>query len=139
VLLVAVVAIGVILLMAFAISRFGGDDATGGLLPPGEEQVGVNGDTNGAGDASPIVENTPATATDDAPPVGQPEPSGVVPAVEGQTEEAAIAAIEEAGLLPNIRYEPHEGEPGIVLHQSPDAGTEREPGDPMTIIVSEAP
>lgn len=135
VLTVAVVVIGAVLVLAFAISRLGGDEGGG---PAGEGAPGIEG---------AAVEDE---ADDDPPPddgagaepgegEGEPLATGIVPGVIGETEEAAIAAIESAGLVPNVRYEPDEGQPGIVLMQQPDAGSEREPGDEMTIIVSQEP
>jgi cytoskeleton protein RodZ len=134
VLIVAAVVIGGVLLLAFLISNLGGDD-DGGLVPPGD-QTGTNGAIPGIPD-----DNGDANGNGEPDPVGNGGPvgSGVVPDVEGENESFAIEAIEAAGLVPNVRYEPHDGTPGIVLTQSPAAGTQREPGDPVTIIVSEAP
>lgn len=132
VLAVAVAAIGVIILLAFIISGLGGDDAASGLPQGDDPAEGVNGD---AGDEpEPTAATTGETNGDGN---GAGAPSGIVPEVQGESEEAAIALIEEAGLVPNIRYEPNAGPPGVVLEQAPDAGTQREPGEQMTIIVSE--
>ena len=126
VLVVAVVAIVGILFLAFMISRLGGGDD---LDPnPTSAVEGAGGDEDG----------------DEEPPADTPVPTlggnGLVPNVEGETEDAARAAIEAAGLVPNVIYEPTDSlGPGVVLTQSPGPGVQRSPGDPMTIVVSEAP
>jgi cytoskeleton protein RodZ len=125
VLAVAIIAIAAILFLAFAISRLGGDDD----LDPASPTSAVEG----AGDDSE-PEATPDT------PIPTLGGNGLVPDVEGDTEDTARAAIEAAGLVPNVIYEPTDAvSPGIVLTQSPGPGIQRSPGDPMTIVVSEAP
>lgn len=128
VLIVAVVAIVGILFLALMISRLGGGDED--LDPTNPTSVVEGGGDGEAGD-----EETPAATQ--APTLSG---NGLVPGVEGETEEAARAAIEAAGLVPNVIYEPTDAvAPGIVLTQSPGPGIQRSPGDPMTIVVSEAP
>lgn len=127
VLIVAVVAIAAILFLAFMISRLGGDDDN---LDPTNPTSAVEGGDDGA-----VEEETPAETA--APTLGG---DGLVPNVEGETEDAARAAIQAAGLVPNVIYEPTDSvAPGVVLTQSPGPGVQRSPGDPMTIVVSEAP
>lgn len=122
--LVAIVAVLAILALAFIISRVGGGGDDDSALPGASETVD---------DASEI-----ATATPTNPPAGAS--SGVVPFVEGETREDAVAAIEAASLVPNIREEPTDSvSPGIVITQSPSGDTQMSPGDPVTIIVSVAP
>jgi cytoskeleton protein RodZ len=138
VLAVAVVAIGVILLLAFAISRLGGNGAELGVAPGLDDTPGVNGGVVDPVDDGEVI----APPDDDEQPAqqnGAAAPSGIVPDVEGDTEERAVDAIRDAGLEPNIRYEATDAMPGIVLTQSPAPGTQRSPGDPVTIIVSEEP
>ena len=63
-----------------------------------------------------------------------------VPGVIGMTEEEAEAAILEAGFTPSTLYEPNdEYEEGIVFGQDPEEGAELDPGDTVTIVVSEGP
>ena len=128
VLVVAVVAIVGILFLAFMISRLGGGDDDLDPTNPTSAVEGAGGDQDG----------------DEEPPADTPAPSlggnGLVPNVEGETEDAARAAIQAAGLVPNVIYEPTDSlNPGVVLTQSPGPGVQRSPGDPMTIVVSEAP
>lgn len=126
VLAVAIIAIAGILFLAFVISRLGGDDD----LDTGSPTSVVEG----SGDDTEPEDTTPDT------PIPTLGGNGLVPGVEGQTEDAARAAIEAAGLVPNVIYEPTDAaSPGIVLTQSPGPGIQRSPGDPMTIVVSEAP
>ena len=66
-----------------------------------------------------------------------PEPA-IVPGVIGFTEEAAIAAIEGAGLVPVVDRSPSEEQPeGIVFAQDPDEGFVTSPGEEVVIAVSE--
>ncbi|MDZ7727658.1 MAG: helix-turn-helix domain-containing protein [Dehalococcoidia bacterium] len=137
---VAIIAVVGILGLAFMISSLGGDDGAADPVPPGGDAADVsgNGDAAGSegdgGDDSSIVDAPTAT----------PEPEatgdeGVVPDVTGETEEDAIAAIESAGLVPNVRMNPDESPAGTVVTQSPGPGTQLEPGEPVTIVVSEGP
>ena len=67
-----------------------------------------------------------------------PEPT-VVPGVIGFTEEAAVAAIEGAGLTPSVDRLPNEASEGTVFAQDPAEGAEVEPGDVVVIAVSSGP
>lgn len=61
-----------------------------------------------------------------------------VPTLIGETRERAEALINEAGLTVGTvteRADP-EAEPGIVVDQSPVAGIERDPGEPVNLVVS---
>ena len=63
-----------------------------------------------------------------------------VPGVIGMTQEEAEAAIIEAGFTPSVLTEPNdEYEEGIVFGQDPEEGAELDPGDTVTIVVSEGP
>ena len=63
-----------------------------------------------------------------------------VPGVIGMTQEEAEATILEAGFTPSVLSEPNdEFEEGIVFGQDPEEGAELEPGDTVTIVVSEGP
>ncbi|MGH2730656.1 MAG: PASTA domain-containing protein, partial [Actinomycetota bacterium] len=63
-----------------------------------------------------------------------------VPFVEGQTEEDAIADIEAVGLEAEVITAPsNDVDEGVVIAQDPAGGTEAEPGDVVTITVSEGP
>jgi cytoskeleton protein RodZ len=128
VLVVAVVAIAAILFLAFMISRLGGGDDN---LDPTNPTSAVEGGGDTETDDSETTVATPP------PTLGG---NGLVPDVEGDSEDAARAAIQAAGLVPNVIYEPTDSVgPGIVLTQSPGPGVQRSPGDPMTIVVSEVP
>jgi serine/threonine-protein kinase len=61
-----------------------------------------------------------------------------VPTLIGETRERAEALLNEAGLTVGTvteRADP-EAEPGIVIEQSPVAGIERDPGEPVNFVVS---
>jgi eukaryotic-like serine/threonine-protein kinase len=62
-----------------------------------------------------------------------------VPFVTGQTQEAAEAEIEAAGLVPEVTTAPSDEDEGIVIAQDPEGGVEAEPGDTVRITVSEGP
>ncbi|HEU4449086.1 MAG TPA: Stk1 family PASTA domain-containing Ser/Thr kinase [Gaiellaceae bacterium] len=67
------------------------------------------------------------------------EPVGV-PLVEGLQRERAVNVIERAGLEAVVEEEPSlEFDPGIVMEQSPRAGSRIPRGDPVTIVVSTGP
>jgi len=122
VLVVALVAVLGILALAFLVSRLGGgDDENGSPVP-----------TTEPGDNGGVTQPTPTTSAA----IGG---NGVVPDVIGELQADAVAAITAAGLSPNIRTEKNDATAGTVITQSPSAGTQREPGDPVTIIVSEGP
>ena len=65
--------------------------------------------------------------------------STVVPTVSGLEEEAAIAAIEEASLAPEVRRVIDEAEAGTVLRTEPDAGITVSPGAAVTLVISNGP
>jgi beta-lactam-binding protein with PASTA domain len=66
-------------------------------------------------------------------------PETIVPNVIGFTEEAAVQAIEAEGLVAKVNRAPDDAPEGTVIDQDPDGGTEAEPGDEVTILVSEGP
>ncbi|HJQ94487.1 MAG TPA: Stk1 family PASTA domain-containing Ser/Thr kinase [Acidimicrobiia bacterium] len=61
-----------------------------------------------------------------------------VPALIGETRERAEVLLNEAGLTVGAVTEraDSEAEPGIVIEQSPVAGIERDPGEPVNFVVS---
>ncbi|ROR65584.1 Stk1 family PASTA domain-containing Ser/Thr kinase [Agrococcus jenensis] len=65
--------------------------------------------------------------------------STVVPTVSGLEEEAAITAIEEASLTPEVRRVIDEAEAGTVLRTEPDAGITVSPGAAVTLVISNGP
>ncbi|MDP9067733.1 MAG: Stk1 family PASTA domain-containing Ser/Thr kinase [Actinomycetota bacterium] len=67
---------------------------------------------------------------------GGPE-AVVVPSVIGQSEDTAVAEIEAAGLVADVLTAPSEDPEGVVFAQDPEAGAEAQPGDVVTITVSE--
>lgn len=139
---VAIIAVVGILGLAFFISSLGGGDGNGNPVPPSDESgdgsgngAGIAGEGEGESDGDSSIVDAP-TATPEPATTGD---EGVVPGVEGETEEDAIAAIEAAGLVPNVRMNPDESPAGTVVTQSPGPGTQLEPGEPVTIVVSEGP
>lgn len=98
----------------------------------------------GGGGESPQASPTPATtgtatatseATESAAAAGSVQP-GVVPAVIGETEDDAVAAIQAAGLQPRVFQEASAEPEGTVTDQSPAAGTQLSPGSEVRIVVS---
>lgn len=67
---------------------------------------------------------------------GGPEPVRV-PSVIGQDEQTAIDEIEAAGLEADVLTASSEEAEGTVIAQDPEAGAEANPGDIVTITVSE--
>ncbi|MCR8670494.1 Stk1 family PASTA domain-containing Ser/Thr kinase, partial [Agrococcus sp. HG114] len=65
--------------------------------------------------------------------------SATVPAVAGLTEDEAVAAVEEAGLEPEVRRMIDEADAGTVLRSEPDSGVRLAPGSPVTVVVSNGP
>jgi len=124
---VAIVAIALVLFVALIISRLGG---------------GSTSDSPGITDPASVTDQTPepaATNDDSVAPSGLATTPGVVPDVEGQPQEVAIAAIREAGFEPNITSSPDDAPAGTVLTQSPGPGVEQAAGSKVTIVVSEGP
>jgi serine/threonine-protein kinase len=63
-----------------------------------------------------------------------------VPDVTGSSEDDARAQLEDAGFRVEVaREQSEDSEPGTVLRQDPEAGTEAERGSAVTIVVAEAP
>ncbi|HJR45268.1 MAG TPA: Stk1 family PASTA domain-containing Ser/Thr kinase [Actinomycetota bacterium] len=60
-----------------------------------------------------------------------------VPSVIGQSEETAVQEIEAAGLSADVLTAPSDQDEGVVIAQDPEGGAEAEPGDIVTITVSE--
>ena len=71
------------------------------------------------------------------PPRPEPGPRTVkVPDVTGETEDAAMNLIKEAGLSVGAREtEPAPDRVGIVLAQNPAAGTEDKPKTPVDLVI----
>lgn len=65
--------------------------------------------------------------------------STVVPTVAGMQEEAAVAAIEEASLVPEVRRVIDDAEAGTVLRSEPDAGITVSPGSAVSLVISNGP
>jgi cytoskeleton protein RodZ len=124
VLAVAAVAVIAMLGVAFAISSFGGGGGEGDNSPiPTTEGTGTTGS------------ETPTTPTTTGV-----TGSGIVPDIIGATQADAVAAVEAAGLLPNIPPPTqNDATAGTVIEQAPGPGTQSDPGDPVTIIVSGGP
>lgn len=120
---VALAAVLGILALAFLLSRMGGGGGDGSVVPTSE---GGGANPGGTGLTTPT---TQAATTG----------NGIVPDVVGDLQADAVAAITAAGLVPNVRPVKDDATPGTVIEQSPDAGAQLDPGDPMTIVVSEGP
>jgi hypothetical protein len=125
---VAIVAIALVLVIALAISRLGGDSTPEGLALPGSTTA-----------ANALDPDATATTGDGMAPSGLTTTPGIVPDLEGQPQEVAIAAIREAGFEPNVTTSPDDAPAGMVLDQAPGAGVEHTPGGNVTIVVSEGP
>lgn len=67
------------------------------------------------------------------------EDESPVPAVVGQPEDAAQAQIEDAGFESRSEQQESDRPRGIVLDQSPDAGTELEEGETVLLTISSGP
>jgi beta-lactam-binding protein with PASTA domain len=65
--------------------------------------------------------------------------STVVPTVTGLDEAAAVAAIEEADLTPEVRRVIDDADAGTVLRTEPDAGITLAPGAAVTVVISNGP
>ena len=61
------------------------------------------------------------------------------PAVSGKTLEEARTALERAGLTVQVRTAPSSKPGGVVLRQTPSAGTDVPPGSSVVIVVSSGP
>jgi hypothetical protein len=62
--------------------------------------------------------------------------AGVVPAVRGEKQDAAVRAIEQAGLKARVITDASAEPEGTVIDQSPAAGTQLAPGSEVRIVVS---
>lgn len=134
---VALVAIGLIVLLALFISSLGGDDSPSGTGPIGgaDDTPGTtaNGDGQPATAGNPRSEGELTTSGLDVTP-------GIVPDLVGEPVEVARLAIQEAGFI--VEEIPEKTEtfaPGMVTNQAPAAGLALEPGAVVIISVSEAP
>ena len=115
-------AILVVGIAAFLIATLGGDDGdpaggTGSPSPEQSETVTSTTDATGTG-----------TTTGALP--------GVVPSVIGQSQSAAVEAVESAGLEPRIITSTSAEPEGTVIDQSPAAGTQLQQGAEVRIVVS---
>jgi hypothetical protein len=126
VVVVALAAILFVVLLAFLVSRLGGDGNGGGInVPQDSTNIAAGADDDDA------AEPTPTTGTSAQP--------GIVPSVEGLTQEQAIAEVLAAGFAPTVRERPDSTTAGTVVTQSPAGGLEAEPGSSVTLIVSSGP
>ncbi|MCA9845367.1 MAG: helix-turn-helix domain-containing protein [Dehalococcoidia bacterium] len=133
VVLVAVAAIVMVVLLALFLSRAGGGDSDGGIIPNSSNVEGAGADGDASGDGA-------SGATDEAPTSTiSAAVAGIVPEVRGLTQDTAIAEIRAAGFLPNVQTRPSNEDEGIVFDQSPAPNTEGPGGSEVTILVSEGP
>jgi serine/threonine-protein kinase len=78
------------------------------------------------------------TVSTGPPPEPDPEPDTVtVPGVIGQSESRATSSIEGAGLSASVSEQTtdDQSQDGVVIDQSPGAGSELEEGGTVTIVV----
>lgn len=124
VVVVAIAAVLFVILLAFLLSSLGGDGDGGGIDLP-EDGASVTGDGDDGAEA------TVTTGTSAQP--------GIVPLVEGLTQDQAIAEVRAAGFEPEIRTSPNNAAAGTVLMQAPAGNLEAEPGSRVILLVSEGP
>jgi hypothetical protein len=127
VVVVALAAILFVVLLAFLVSSLGGDGNGGGINVP-EDSANT---AAGADDDDDALDPTATTATSAQP--------GIVPNVEGLTQEQAIAEVQAAGFVPSVRTTPNAATAGTVVSQSPAGDLEFEPGSSVILLVSSGP
>lgn len=128
VLIVAVGSIFAVVLIALAISRFGGN--------------GDGGSPFGARTQTTTARQTPTSASGQTPVGTSDVVPGVMPNVVGLTEAAARAAIIAAGVSETAITPTRQANAtakGLVYEQIPRAGVELEEGDQIIIAVSDGP
>jgi len=114
------------------------------VLAPSDQQAGtVIAQDPGGG--SRLIQTGTVTITVAKGPEPSPEPELVtVPKVVGLQQEAAEAALQQAGFVAAVSFaqecDPEEPScdyrPGVVWSQSPNAGARRERGSTVTIYVN---
>ncbi len=123
VLALASIVIGVVLALAWLISRTGED-----VVPPGTI------------DSSPVPGSTTASETASPTASGPVVPRGVVPDVVGLPAEDAVARIMAAGYESSVQLESSvRVARGNVTDQAPVAGTQLSERQVVTILVSDGP
>lgn len=136
VVLVAIGAIAAITIIAFLISRLGGDggDTNGGGLFPGSDPKTTTGLPTSAGGAQP----TQATGGSANPTVAVAGVErGKVPDVRGQKIDQAKAMMTAAGYIVRELHQPHAEAKNTVFEQSPAPGVEWAVGSEVTLVVSD--
>ncbi len=128
VVLVAIAAILVVILLAFLLSRAGGGDNQGGIIPDGSNTV------EGAGaDATDTVTSDEPTATVST------AVAGIVPDVRGMLQGDAVAEIQAAGFIEKVSVVDSSEPQDTVVDQSPAPGNEGAAGSQVIIQVSRGP
>jgi penicillin-binding protein 1A len=84
-------------------------------------------------DALQFIQGTEPTETCSTPSDVQ---SVAVPSVIGLDEASAVVALEDAGFYVEVRAEPSTQPPGVVIYQSPSAGTAETQTSTVTVTVS---
>jgi cytoskeleton protein RodZ len=130
---VAIAAIIVVVLLALMISRMGG--GTGGTAPG----FGASPAAQVGGGSAPVAVATP-TVTGNGSQLAQPVQAGVVPDLFNLTAAQATQRVEAAGLKVDQKLQKSPNVPrGQVLDQSPAPGALLNPGQTVTIVVSDGP
>jgi len=71
--------------------------------------------------------------------VSSGEPDATVPPVDGQTESAAVSAVQAAGFVATVTREESDVPEGQVVETRPAAGTSASTCAPVTVVVSSGP
>lgn len=127
-LVIAVVAIGVILavvVLALLLSNAGGDSE-----PPSGASTNETPTPEATGDGTAAAGTTVAASGLNVTP-------GVVPDLLGVAEATAVAAIQEAGFVPEVRRQASSDPAGTVIDQSPAAEIAYAAGSTVIVVVSE--
>ncbi len=122
---IAVAAVGILILIVVALYSVGREGSSSPLL---------NREPQAAGDQAPPVIVPPADQGPSDAPAG---PALALPDLAGQSLDEAIAKVEETGAS-YVVVEVREGDvpAGQIVDQTPPPGTPVQPGDLVTLIVS---
>jgi eukaryotic-like serine/threonine-protein kinase len=105
------------------VDREASDDADEGVVISQSPEAGTQADAGS--DVDLVVSSGPETVP--------------VPGVIGLSEDDAVAALDDVGLVADVVTEPNDAEEETVFDQDPEEGTELAPGETVTISVSEGP
>jgi hypothetical protein len=128
VVVVAIAAIVVVLLLAFLVSRAGGGDNQGGIIPDASNTVA------GAG-----ADSTETATTEEPTTAVSTAVAGIVPEVRGKLQGDAVADIRAAGFVEKVLVVDSNEPQDTVVDQSPAPGQEGGAGSEVIIQVSRGP